>query len=309
MLALFLLCVFGFIAGLAGLGRLLRNESVFPRAVNTRLRRRRHVTDLTGLSRNVLGAAIAAIVVGGLTRWPVAAGLAAAVVIMWPRFARGGAQERAALAKIEALATWTESLRDTAAADAALETAIPATVADAPRLLVPALRDLSQSLARMEPLPTALRRFADAVADRGADLVVTALSENARVRAGSLRRVLTTLAANTRNELEIRREEFKAHNALRRQAKQITGLVLGLAVGQKILLPEWVAPYGTPLGQVLLGVEAVVYLLLLERLQRLATPEPQPRFLEASSEFTRREGGVATSAMSATNTRGRGRPS
>lgn len=283
MFWLFLLCILASFAAVVVFVRLGRGLSAFPRSTNRPLRRR---VELTAVAQNLLIAIMVGIAVAAWTRWPVAGAVALAVVVLWPQMMRGGAKERQSVAKLEALATWIESLRDSAAAQAALETAIPATVAEAPKLLAPALRELSQRVARMEPLPAALTRFADVVDDRGCDLVVAALSLNARTRAGKLRPVLTTLAVNTRAELEVRRKVLKQRNGLRHQATQITVLILLLAVGQAVLEPTWVAPYATPAGQAALGILAAAFVALAVRMQKLAAAEPQPRFLQTADRVT-----------------------
>src|SRR5262249_30184946 len=88
-----------------------------------------------------------------------------------PRGAGAGvARERAAMAGLEALATWTESLRDTIAGAVGLEQAIPASLrAAAPSLREP-LTALVERLHTRVPMPEALRRFADDLADPSADL-------------------------------------------------------------------------------------------------------------------------------------------
>ena len=126
---------------------------------------------------------------------------------------------------IEAIAAWTESLRDTAGAAAGLEQAIPATVTAAHPLLRRPLRELAARLDGRVPLPEALARFADDVDDPAADLVVAALTLNARQRAGGLDRILTSLAASSRAELEMRRNVELERRSLRRQAQRIAGAV------------------------------------------------------------------------------------
>lgn len=229
--------------------------------------------------RAVMVALLAGAGVAVLTRWPVAGVLAAAVVLMWPRLARAGAVEKASVAKVEAIASWTESLRDAAASESALEAALPATVDGAPPLLARPLRNLVNRLELRHPLPTVLARFADEIDDPGADMVVAALVLNAQQRAGSLKRVLTTLAANTRSELEMRRRVLNERNGVRRQSTQVALGILALAGAQAVFLRDWVAPYDTLLGQLILAALAGTYLLLLVRLQRLAAPEAHPRFL------------------------------
>jgi len=271
----FLLCVLAACLGTVGMIRLARGEDLLPRRVASR----RTVAAPTGTGRSVMIALIVGVVATALTRWPVAGLMLAALVVVWPKLARAGAIEKASVAKVEAIASWTESLRDAAASESALEAALPATVDAAPPLLVRPLRNLVNRLELRHPLPTVLARFADEINDPGADMVVAALALNAQQRAGSLKRVLTALASNMRAELEMRRKILNERDGVRRQSNQVALGILGLAGVQAVFLREWVAPYGTLGGQLILAVLAGVYLALLVRLQRLAAPEPHPRFL------------------------------
>jgi tight adherence protein B len=275
MMPAFLLCVLVACLGLIGMARLARGKDLLP----PRAGARRKVAAPTGTARNMMIALIVGVAATALTRWPVAGIMAAALVVMWPKLARAGAIEKANVAKVEAIASWTESLRDAAASESALESAIPATLDGAPMLLARPLRNLVNRLELRHPLPTALARFADEINDPGADMVVAALALNAQQRAGSLKRVLTTLASNTRAELEMRRKVLSERNGVRRQSNQVALGILALAGVQAVFLRDWVAPYGSPAGQLILAVLGGVYLALLVRAQRLAAPEPHPRFL------------------------------
>ena len=73
------------------------------------------------------GAVVAGLVVLVATGWLVAGAGAALLVLSW-RGLSGAAGERAAMARLDALATWTESLRDTIAGSVGLEQAIPASL-------------------------------------------------------------------------------------------------------------------------------------------------------------------------------------
>src|SRR5205807_4173050 len=72
-----------------------------------------------------------AVIVGILallvTRWLVA-GIGMALLAYSWRSLSGAASERKAMARLEGLATWTESLRDTIAGAVGLEQAIPASI-------------------------------------------------------------------------------------------------------------------------------------------------------------------------------------
>lgn len=290
-MTLFLACVLAICLGVIGAVRALHGRSLVPARVTTS---RSKVTDHQQTARSMTIALMAGVVVGVLTRWPVAGLMAVAVVLLWPKLARSGAIEKTSVAKIEAIANWTESLRDAAATESGLEQALPATLDGAPLLLRRPLRNLVNALDLRTPLPVALGEFADEVDDRGADKVVIALSLNAEQRAGSLRRVLTTLASNTRAELEMRRKVLTERNGVRRQSNQVVMGMLALAGLQAVFLRGWVEPYSTLYGQAVLAVLAAVYVALLVRLQKLAAPEPHPRFLSGAEALAHTTGrGIA----------------
>lgn len=230
-----------------------------------------------------VGAGIAALLV---TRWPLAGVAAGVVVYLWPKLFGGAAAGRRQLAKIEAVAAWTESLRDTASAAAGLEQAIPATVSAAHPLLRAPVRELAARLDGRVPLPEALARFADDVDDPAADMVVAALSLNARQRAGGLERILTSLAASSRAELEMRRKVELERRALRRQAQRIAFAVLGFCALQAVFARAWLAPYSTPLGQLVLAILLAVFIGAFARMKSLSASDPEPRFLTSSDQVT-----------------------
>lgn len=281
MMALFLLSVAGVAAGFAAALHLARGGSLVRETAN----RGGHRRDPERLRRLAFAAALGLAVLL-LTRWPAAGLAAAGLALLWPRVFGGAAAGRRELANIEAIATWTESLRDTAAAASGLEQAIPATVQSAPELLRRPLRDLSARLAGRVPLPEALARFADDLADPAGDMVVAALSLNARQRAGGLQRILTALAASARAELEMRRKVEHERRALRGQAQRIAGLVVGFVVLQAVFARGWVAPYSTPAGQVALSVFIAVFLAAFARMRSLANSTPPARFLTSADEVT-----------------------
>lgn len=281
MTVLFVLAVTGIALGVLGLVRLARGRPVLPEGGP------RKPSGFDPDRARRVGAAIAVgVLVLTLTRWPAAGLAAVGIVALWPRVFGGAAAGRRELAKIEAMATWTESLRDTAGAAAGLEQAIPATVQSAPELLRRPLRDLSARLAGRVPLPEALALFADDVADPAGDLVVAALSLNARQRAGGLERILTALAVSARSELEMRRKVELERRALRGQAQRIVGLVVGFVVLQAIFARGWVAPYSTPTGQLALTVLIAVFIASFARMRSLANSEPPARFLTSADAVT-----------------------
>lgn len=276
----FMLLAAGFALGMVALVRLARGQPLLP-AGHSPVRR------IDPRRARVFGVAVVVgIVVVLITRWPVAGLAAASLVVLGPRVFGGAAVGRRELAKVEAIAAWTESLRDTAGAAAGLEQAIPATLAAAPSLLQRPLRDLTARLDGRVPLPEALARFADDVNDPAADLVVAALTLNARQRAGGLDRILTSLATSSRTELEMRRKVELERRGLRRQAQRIAGAVTGFAVLQALFARGWVAPYSTPVGQLVLVALMGLFVAAFMRMRSLAESEPAPRFLTQAEDVT-----------------------
>lgn len=276
----------GFMAAIAGVAlgllALLRLGRGLPAMPRWSPRRR-----FDGLPIQRLGvAAGVGIVVVTFTRWPLAGVAACVLVMLWPRLFGGAAAGRRDLAKIEAIAAWTESLRDTASAAAGLEQAIPATVSAVHPLLRKPVRDLAARLDGRVPLPEALVRFADEVNDPAGDMVVAALTLNARQRAGGLDRILTSLAASSRAELEMRRKVELERRGLRRQAQRIAGAVTLFAIAQAVFARDWVAPYSTAFGQLVLAVLLAAFVASFWRMRSLAASDPEPRFLTAPDRVT-----------------------
>jgi hypothetical protein len=218
------------------------------------------------------------------TRWPVAAIAIGLLAGLWDRVAGGGAEERRGIDRLEAMAVWTESLRDTIAGAIGLEQAIPATAATAAPVLRPSLNLLVDRLRIREPLPDALLRFAGDVDDPSADVVCASLVLNARLRGPGLRDVLGALAVSTREELDLRRRIEASRRSIRRSVKIVLGIVLGVMGALAVLNRQYVAPYQGLGGQLALLVVAVLFLAGLLWLRRLAAPRQVGRFFVLSAD-------------------------
>ena len=240
-------------------------------------------------SRQALLGVVAGLLVLLLTRWLVAAVGIGLLVAGWDRLVGGSADEGRGIARLEALATWTESLRDTIAGAIGLEQAVPATAGTSAAVLRPSLNLLVDRLRIREPLPDALLRFADDVDDPSADVVVAALVLNARLRGPGLRDVLTALAASTREELDVRRRIEASRRSIRRSVRIVLLIVLGVMGLLAVFNRDYVAPYSSVPGQLALLVVAGLFLLGLTWLRRLARVETHERFLAAARPGTPRQ--------------------
>lgn len=245
------------------------------------------LAQLRGLGRRIPLAIGTGLLVLLLTRWVVAALACAGVVLIWDRMFGGGREEAAGIARIEGLAAWTESLRDTVAGAVGLEQAIPATAYAAAPSISADLLNLADRLRVRVPLPEALKRFADDMDDSSADLIIAALILNARLRGPGLRDVLTSLAVSARAELEMRQRVNAGRRSTRRSVQIVVGVTLAFVVGLAVFNPGYVEPYGTPFGQVvLLGILAIFAagVVWLRQLAKFETPE---RFLYFRDETRR----------------------
>lgn len=242
-------------------------------------RRRTRKAGSRPLLTRVLWGAGAFLVVLLLTRWVVPAVVVGLIAAFWDRITGNAKVEKQAILRLEALATWTESLRDTIAGAVGIEQAIPASVGATPPVIRPQLNLLVDRLRVREPLPEALQKFADDLDDASADMIVASLVLNARLRGPGLRDVLTALARSTRNELDMRRRVDASRAGIRRSVQIVLVIVLGVMGGMTLFNRDYVEPYGTLLGQVVLVVVAGLMIGGLWWLRRLGEPEPRDRFL------------------------------
>jgi Flp pilus assembly protein TadB len=207
-----------------------------------------------------LGAGAAAgLVVLAVTHW-IAVGIGVGVLaVAYDRLFGGTRRMRGALDRLDALAGWTESLRDLVASGIALPEALPAAATGAAPAIREHLTGLAERLAAREPVETALRALADDLDDGGADLIIAALILNARAQGRSLEAVLTALASSTRAELRARRGIDAERRSTRRAVQVVVTVTVTSALGLALGNPAYVAPYRTAAGQLVLVVVVAVF--------------------------------------------------
>jgi Flp pilus assembly protein TadB len=229
---------------------------------------------LEGWVRDVLGvrgavAAILGVLTFIATGWLVA-GVGIGLLALGWRSLGGAISERRAMSRLEGLAVWTESLRDTIAGAVGLEQAIPSSLRVAAPTLRGPLEDLVDRLHTRVPMPEALRRFADDLNDASADLIIAALIINARLRGPGLRDLLGALADSVREELDMRRKVAAERRSTRRSVQIVVGIAVGLAVGFALFNHKYVSVYDHPLGEVVLACIAGLYAVGFFWLRKLA---------------------------------------
>ncbi|MEV7123723.1 type II secretion system F family protein [Kitasatospora griseola] len=224
-------------------------------------------------------AGIAALVVLAATRWPVAAIAAAALALFWDKLFGGAKEERAAMERVEGLAAWTESLRDTMAGAVGMEQAIQASMRAASPALRPHLATVIDRLRAKTSLPIALDLFAEDLNDGSADLVIIALKNNARQQGPGLRDVLSELAATARDEADMRRRIMAQRSGTRRSVKIVVTVCVAFPVGMALFNPSYVEAYQTVQGQGVLAVVLAFFAAGLAWLRNLSSVPTPARLL------------------------------
>ena len=218
-----------------------------------------------------------------LTGWPAAGGIAAGCATVMPLLSGTRRNRQRIEARSDAVASWAEMLRDTISSHAGLREAIAVTARVAP---VP-IRAEVQALAvraERESLPGALRRFADEVGDPVADLVVASLVIAAERQAQRLAELLTEIAKSAREHAAMRSRVETGRARTYASSRALVAITLGLAVVLMLFSPQFMKPYDTFTGQVvMLGIGAL-FVGALWSLVQLGQPAAAPRLLATFPE-------------------------
>jgi Flp pilus assembly protein TadB len=212
------------------------------------------------------------------THWVVAGVGVALLAYSW-RSLGGAASERRTMTRLESLATWAESLRDTIAGAVGLEQAIPSSTRVADASISEPLAKLVDRLHTRMPMHVALRRFADDLDDPSADMIIAALIINSRLRGPGLRALLGALADSVREELDMRRKVNAGRRSTRRSVQIVIAVSVGVAIGLAVIDHAFLAPYDGFYGQLMLVVIGAIYAAGILWLRRLATFEMPQRLL------------------------------
>ncbi len=218
-----------------------------------------------------------------LTGWPVAALLAAAAAVGVPRLLGGRRAAEARIARLQGLADWTRRLADVLGAGAGLEQALQASMRTVPAPITAEVGALAARLHARHPVGEALRAFADDLDDPVGDLVVAALLLAAGRRGRGLARVLTGLAGTVEAEVAMRRGVEADRAQPRTTARWVCYISLAVAAGLFVFNPSYVAPFGTPSGQVVLLAVGALFAGAFAWMQRLTRSPPGGRFLPKAS--------------------------
>jgi tight adherence protein B len=179
---------------------------------------------------------------------------------------------------VEAIASWTESLRDSISAAAGLEQAIIATENHCPRAIKEPVQRLVASL-RYGTLEDALRRFADDIAHPSCDFVVAALITASTHQSRDLAQLLTHLAECSRSECELYLRIWVSRARTRTSVRIISGTIFCFGLGLVLFNLSYLRPFFSREGAFVLLAIAMSFACSLYWMSQIARVEVPGRLL------------------------------
>lgn len=269
------------VAGIIGLVEGLRPVPVDdrrkqPPALVRRLRRIPRRTLLL-----LLAGVFAGMLVWLLTGWFLALVIVPAAAIGMPVLL-STTSATAEIQRLDALQEWTRALAGVLTVGVGLEQALIATLRSTPK---PISREVTNLVARLRSrwdTERAIRTFADELDDATGDLVAAYLIRASRRRGAGLANVLEDLAESVADDVRARRRVEADRAKPRSTARWVTVISAGVLVFLAFT-GSYVAPYGTPLGQVVLALLLAAYVATLIWMRRMAAGRPLPRILKGES--------------------------
>lgn len=230
-------------------------------------------------SNHLLIRVVLGLVVGGLvlvlTHWPVAAVTTVGFVIMLPVLFGGLHQGRDMIERTQAIASWTELIRDNLAGAAGLEQALLATAPLAPRAIATEVGRLEARLERQEPLTDALAAFGDDLSHPSADLVVVAIAKASKMEVRELNPLLSRLAESIRDDVRMRLRVEVSRTRIRQSSRIVVAFTLAVIMLLLVLARDLLAAYDTAAGQLWMVVVVAVFVsagVLIHRYSKLTSP-------------------------------------
>jgi hypothetical protein len=294
----------GILLVLAGLRRAPHRARISPGGWSTLARTvRANAGDRRWLLRLALALG-AGLVAGAATGWVVGGALTSAAVWFLPRLVGPDRSHVRRVARIEAVASWTEMLRDTLSAAAGLEQAILATASLAPAAIRGEVTTLASRLENGHRLAPALRLLAADLADPTADLVIASLVLAAEHQARQLGDLLGSLAVTARGQAAMRMRVETGRARTRTSVRVIVATTLAFAAAVVILNRAYLTVYDSPLGQTVLLVIGGLFAAGFAWLSRIATSGTDPRVLSLAPEPEPPEPEPTAAAVAAPSWRG-----
>jgi len=227
----------------------------------------------------ILGATGAATVLFAISGWPVVAGFGAVGGWFAITLKNAKRERKAAIERVDAIATWVESIRDNISGAAGLQQALRNSGNHVPEPIRAEVRDLVLRLQHESVVPS-LRRFAADIAHPTADMTVGCLILASTRSAGSLAGVLANTAQAARDNAAMMRQVEASRVASQSQAKLVGGIAGAMSLFIVLSQGEFVDPYDSFVGQIALFFMCAAVAGSVLSMYRLARPVPPIRVFQ-----------------------------
>jgi Flp pilus assembly protein TadB len=229
---------------------------------------------LIGLGLGILGWIV--------TGWVLALAIGPVAVIGLPALL-SAPPAASQIKRLEAMEEWTRSLAGVLTVGIGLEQALVATLRSTPTPINAEVTRLVSRLRARWDTEIALRAFADELDDATGDLIAANLILAARRRGAGLTSVLEGLAESVAADVRARRQVEADRAKPRSTARWVTVISASVLV-VLALSGNYVKPYSSPIGEVILVVLLAAYVATLVWMRRMAIGKPLPRFLDRRTD-------------------------
>lgn len=171
---------------------------------------------------------------------------------------------------VDAVASFTEQMRDAVSGATGLEQAISQAAETSPAVIRPQLTRLVASL-RYGRTDDALIGFADELAHPTSDFVVAALLIAVRNETRDLGALLGHLSSAARDECRMHLRVWVSRSRLRSSVRTVTVAVVVFVCGLVVTNPAYLRPYADPVGAAVLGLVIAGFMVGLHLMRRLST--------------------------------------
>ena len=266
------------VAGLIGALLALRPQTVREPVARRPSALARRLTRTSSRTRLVLVLSVGSgLPIALLTGWVVAVVILPAAALGVP-YLLAAPPTAATIRRLEAMEEWTRNLAGVLSSGVGLEQAVTATLRSTPDAIKPEVTMLVARLRARWDTEQALRAFADDLDDVTGDLIVANLILAAQRRNRSLANALQGVAESVTEDVTSRRKVEAGRAKPRGSARLVTMFSAGVLIWLAFT-GDYVAPYATPLGQVLLVVLLGAYAGGLLWMRKMTEGKPLSRFL------------------------------
>jgi Flp pilus assembly protein TadB len=226
------------------------------------------------LAVKIVASVVAAVVIMAVTGWPVAGLLAFCACVGIPAVLNA-TKSTIDGGKVEAIAGWTELLRDSLASSSGLLQAIVSTATISPKAIRLPIERMASRLANGMPVADAITKFGEELDDPSGDLVVCALLLAAGAKTQRLADLLGELAISMREEVAARMRIEASRASAKSSVRTVVIFSAVFFLALLLLAHSYLAPFGSPTGQLVLLFVGGCYVLgvwLMLKMDKLPVP-------------------------------------